>query len=260
MNQATNRIQFIFIDSETRKDFDINRYNYEVYNTSVHQWIKFNGAGFASMSVYRLVIEPEKWYYWENKASINAVYLGEEILADYTDELESYTTLRPAKESEIPRTEDDNTNYELVFDPVAGHNNPQPDRANDYRNYHGCVAWLFNPYTGDGRDPRDIGSDIQGHLCVPDIPKPEKTLEEEIQEKWPDKEVVMFEWEDATQFYREKLMIKDNGHLRRHTDAQSMRGFAGYIYKDGCDFMRRSVPIWPVDYKQPIAALFEGNK
>jgi hypothetical protein len=52
----------------------------------------------------------------------------------------------------------------MIYDPVTGQNNPRPVSAADYREYHGLVAWLYNPWTGKHRDPRDIGSDVQGRL------------------------------------------------------------------------------------------------
>ena len=55
----------------------------------------------------------------------------------------------------------------------------------------------------------------------------EKTLEERIQEKWPDKEVVMLEWGKVPSFDRDLLQMC--GHIN-HAAAQSMRGFSGYVY------------------------------
>ena len=52
----------------------------------------------------------------------------------------------------------------MKFDPVRGFDRPYPSVASHYREYHGSAAWLFNPYTGTYRDPRDIGSDPLGLL------------------------------------------------------------------------------------------------
>lgn len=52
----------------------------------------------------------------------------------------------------------------MKFDPVGGSRSPYPATAEIYRQYHGDVAWLFNPWTGKKRDPRDIGSDVLGLL------------------------------------------------------------------------------------------------
>lgn len=54
----------------------------------------------------------------------------------------------------------------LIFDPATGSSNPYPDNATLWRKHHGQVAWLYNPYTGMPRDPRDIGYDTFGHLLV----------------------------------------------------------------------------------------------
>lgn len=52
----------------------------------------------------------------------------------------------------------------MKFDPATGEEKPYPSNAEQYRTYHGKVAWLFNPWTGDNRSAQDIGSDIFGHL------------------------------------------------------------------------------------------------
>lgn len=56
----------------------------------------------------------------------------------------------------------------MKFDPATGEPQPYPSHAEQWREWHGkMTAWLFNPWTGGRRDARDIGSDIQGHLMVP---------------------------------------------------------------------------------------------
>lgn len=50
----------------------------------------------------------------------------------------------------------------LKFDPATGEVSPYPSHAQQYRDYHGCAAWLFNPWTGDKRNPLDVGSDVFG--------------------------------------------------------------------------------------------------
>jgi hypothetical protein len=54
----------------------------------------------------------------------------------------------------------------MKFDPVTGNSNPFPSEARQYRAYHGQVAWLINPYTGDLRDARDIGTDTFGRALT----------------------------------------------------------------------------------------------
>jgi hypothetical protein len=52
----------------------------------------------------------------------------------------------------------------MLFDPIEGTHTPYPSEPNQYRKYHGKVAWMYNPYTGRKRDARDIGSDVFGYL------------------------------------------------------------------------------------------------
>jgi hypothetical protein len=42
--------------------------------------------------------------------------------------------------------------------------------AQEYRDREGRLAWLYDPWTGRTRDPRDIGSDPFGYLVVPSDP------------------------------------------------------------------------------------------
>jgi hypothetical protein len=50
----------------------------------------------------------------------------------------------------------------MKYDPATCSIDPYPSHAGQYREHHGKVAWLFNPWTGFARDPRDIGSDVRG--------------------------------------------------------------------------------------------------
>lgn len=55
----------------------------------------------------------------------------------------------------------------MKFDPAFGTDHPYPSEARQYRQYHGDVAWLYNPWTGIARHPLDIGSDPTGLLILP---------------------------------------------------------------------------------------------
>ena len=55
----------------------------------------------------------------------------------------------------------------MKFDPAFGTERPYPSHAQQYRDWHGKVAWLFNPWTGEKRHPADIGSDVTGLLIAP---------------------------------------------------------------------------------------------
>ena len=56
----------------------------------------------------------------------------------------------------------------MRFDPTNRTPEPYPSQADQYRDWHGDVAWLFNPWTGEARDPRDIGSEVNGVAIIPD--------------------------------------------------------------------------------------------
>ena len=95
-----------------------------------------------------------------------------------------------------------------------------------------------------------------------EIPKPkEKSLQERIQEKWPDKEVVMLFWEEGA--LRVKRPIERETYNLYHCTAQSMKGFFRYVYEygDGELYLFHE-PLDVSDDKtiQPVAALFKANK
>lgn len=54
----------------------------------------------------------------------------------------------------------------MKYDPATGFERPYPSHAEQYRIYHGKVAWLFNPFTGERRDARDVGSDCYGYAIA----------------------------------------------------------------------------------------------
>lgn len=51
----------------------------------------------------------------------------------------------------------------MTHDPATGAIDPYPSQVGQYRAYHGKVAWMFNPWTGEPRNPLDIGSDVFGY-------------------------------------------------------------------------------------------------
>jgi hypothetical protein len=55
----------------------------------------------------------------------------------------------------------------MHFDPATCEQRPYPSHAAQWRKHCGPTAWLFNPWTGDRRDARDVGSDCFGHLILP---------------------------------------------------------------------------------------------
>ncbi len=58
-------------------------------------------------------------------------------------------------------------NILMKFDPATGEERPYPSHAEQWREWHGGTAWLFDPWTGRRRDARDVGSDVHGLLIVP---------------------------------------------------------------------------------------------
>lgn len=55
----------------------------------------------------------------------------------------------------------------MKFDPATGKPEPFPSHASQWRLWHGKDnAWLFNPWTGERRDSRDVGSDVSGLLIL----------------------------------------------------------------------------------------------
>jgi len=55
----------------------------------------------------------------------------------------------------------------MKFDPATGEPRPYPSHAEQWRQWHGNCAWLFNPWTGGTRTAWDVGSDTFGRLIVP---------------------------------------------------------------------------------------------
>lgn len=58
------------------------------------------------------------------------------------------------------------TNQDALMscDPAYGKSKPYPSHAAQWREYHGKLAWLFNPWTAERRTPADIGRDPFGEL------------------------------------------------------------------------------------------------
>ena len=56
----------------------------------------------------------------------------------------------------------------MKYDPATGEDKPYPSHSDQWRDWHGrTTAWLFNPWTGERRDARNVGSDVVGHLITP---------------------------------------------------------------------------------------------
>lgn len=100
MNQVTNLIQWKNLSKDEQDGFDFDNYKYECQCSMNDRtdWIK-RAVRLTphSQDVYRLVIQPEKFYYW---ASIQGggVALGKDLLVPH-----HRLVLRPATEAEIPK-------------------------------------------------------------------------------------------------------------------------------------------------------------
>jgi len=190
MNQVTNRVQFIHLTPREKKKFDLNGYTYQRYDTGSHTWENFDSLGFASLDVYRLKIEDDKWY----TVAAAGIKDGRPFttLGSQLESYNLYRILRPAKLEEIP---------------VAK----------------------------------------------------EKTLEQKIQEKWPDKEVNLLKWRDVDGYNMLNIHLSDKTYLL-HTHAQSMKGFHKYVYELLSGKLELNTrPIMPgvLPTLQPVAVLFE---
>jgi len=54
----------------------------------------------------------------------------------------------------------------MIYDPAYRTPKPYPSHAAQYREWHGKIAWIYNPWTREMRNPLDIGSDVTGLLIV----------------------------------------------------------------------------------------------
>ncbi len=104
MNQTTNLTQWKNLTDDEKAAFDFEDYAYEFQSGHSIEWEEYTIALLRKLGanidlVYRLKIEPEKWYYWSSIQG-KGVVLGSEIIYSHVFDL-----LRPAKESEIPKQE-----------------------------------------------------------------------------------------------------------------------------------------------------------
>lgn len=56
----------------------------------------------------------------------------------------------------------------MKFDPATGEEKPYPSHAQQWRDWHGQAAWLFNPWSGQRRFAGDVGTDPFGHAILPE--------------------------------------------------------------------------------------------
>ena len=97
---------------------------------------------------------------WRTKhpTSDNLVYV---VNAEYCDALEAQVDQLQAELAALKHKQS-----ALLFDPATGKRMTTLVTADEYRRMEGEIAWLYSPWTGHMRDPRDIGTDVFGHLIV----------------------------------------------------------------------------------------------
>ena len=190
MNQATNLIQWKNLTQEQKDEFDFENYKYKMQDYIIsNNWLSARDNCPSRQAVYRLVIEPEKWYWCKWPDGCEYPALGKSFI----NEIENCLGVLPAKEHEKP--------------------------------------------------------------------KPEKTLEQKIKEdtvKWPDNEVRMLKEREGSG----DLVINIAG-LPLHINAQSMKGFAGYVYyhsENDWVVSKKPTKYWRNKTIQPVAVLFEKVK
>lgn len=188
MNQATNLIQYKNHSDEQKADFDFKNYQYQVQLPNSIKWQDEQEGYFRYDRVYRLKIEPDKYYACGyDDAIFKGSYLSEVDISEYS-------TLRPAKSSEIPKTE--------------------------------------------------------------------KTLEDRIEEEWPDYKVVMLLWwKGHNEPDRLRIPI-GNSACYDHIEAPSYKGFYFYVYEKDNGLLRYSTPTknWNGKTVHPVAVLFEEGE
>jgi hypothetical protein len=204
VNQAINLIQWKNLTEEQQADFDFENYKYEGQygggDTTFQEMP--NNIRPSAQGVYRLNIEPDKWYFIRQGDFLRDLLnlnkglciLGKDLLNHKDVLVSDLDEIRPARLDEIPKQE---------------------------------------------------------------------TLEDRIKAEWPDKEVVMLE----PQGFGNLLSVAipesiNNGTYKPHFYAQSMKGFARYVYQrpDESGFFIRESPVWGWNDNiilQPVAVLFD---
>jgi len=112
MNQTQNLTQFKNI--EDKKSFCFSDYRYQRQNKKELGWEYFREDDLSHNKhinyVYRLVIQPDKYYYWAIRTShsFDGIALGKDLLDEIPAgrdmiRINQFDTLRPAKPEEIPK-------------------------------------------------------------------------------------------------------------------------------------------------------------
>ena len=180
MNQVTNVTQFKNLSEEDQKDHNFyGGYSYSKQRTgdSTDFGEAIQGSKPFGTDVYRLVIEPAKWYMTQVEEDESPALDSGKSLSEFN--LNLYHTVRPAREDEIPK--------------------------------------------------------------VTELP-----LEGMIQQEYPGRRVMMLEWKTS-------MWSLPSGYI--HSDAVSVKGFAGFVYIIKGLLKVSSLPLWPNTHLKPVAVL-----
>lgn len=190
MNQVTNLTQYKNHTDEQKAGFDFENYKYEVQALRDLDWFNASKSKGTNeerdQKVYRLKIDPDKWYYMENACGFSKDTKGSDL---NENTIEFLTILKPATAEEIPKPE---------------------------------------------------------------------TLEDRVKAEYGEYDVVMLEFPAEYLLYYDE----DCDIHRPHIEAQSMKGFAGYVYLWPSEFNAHYEPVKYIsgNYTHPIAFLLSRGK
>lgn len=99
INQVTNLIQWKNLSKEDQAGFDFERYKYEWQSETIWESVNWAPLKPNSNGVYRLVIQPDKFYYMEGENGTEIIKGGS---IDNRDRKVS-SVIRPATSAEMPK-------------------------------------------------------------------------------------------------------------------------------------------------------------
>lgn len=144
MNQTNNLIQWKNLTDEQKAGFDFPGYKYE-RQLDLDWTSSERKADALSGGVYRLVIEPDKWYYCEGTTDKPEVLKGLDLTT--FNQVRNVPVIRPAKHSEIPKPKrvfKDGAFYPFVLngDPCIGRYCPDLNMFNEIPIDEGGISWI----------------------------------------------------------------------------------------------------------------------
>lgn len=101
MNQTTNLVQWKNLSKEEQAEFDFGGYRHKVQGDI--KWLLMVNDIPIGRNVYRLVIEPDKWYYCEGTTNEPEVLKGIDLAA--FNQVEKVPVIRPVIEAEVSKPE-----------------------------------------------------------------------------------------------------------------------------------------------------------